>query len=284
MAKKLTIARHESFPLREGWIAKALDAMPEYGKQTFNKEDGISILGIGANMVKSLKYWLLAGGILKGVLQITFTSYGEALLKHDPYMSKDLSWYLYHYYLTSSLENAPVFYYVFHLFDKEQIDKKALFSQISSYLNDNQYSFNEKSLEKDLNVFFASYYREELNLNPEENNVSPLTRLLFFSERNVNGNYVFRKQSFQNGFSILLLYLLGKLYGDSFNLDDAFYLENSPAKSFHLSQQLFNEYLSELNALGLIRVDRTAGLNVAYILKKLDLDDLYQLWNERGGR
>jgi len=50
---------HESFSLREGWIVKGIDAINRRGKNIFNGNELINTIdemGIGANMVKSLKY------------------------------------------------------------------------------------------------------------------------------------------------------------------------------------------------------------------------------------
>ena len=59
--EKLKLRRHESFAIREGWIEKGLNAVNQHHKLTFSKSDGVKILGIGSNMVKSLKYWMVAG-------------------------------------------------------------------------------------------------------------------------------------------------------------------------------------------------------------------------------
>ena len=51
--------RHESFPLRFGWITKGLDALADDPK-IFTREDATVVLGVGKNMVNSIRYWLQA--------------------------------------------------------------------------------------------------------------------------------------------------------------------------------------------------------------------------------
>lgn len=59
----VSFGRHESFPLRFGWIAKGLKAALNHDPCTFNREDATVILGVGKNMVASIRYWLQATGV-----------------------------------------------------------------------------------------------------------------------------------------------------------------------------------------------------------------------------
>ena len=59
---------HEKFALRDGWLSKALklinmDKYMEYS-DVFLRKDAPDIFGMGNNMVKSLRYWLKALGIM----------------------------------------------------------------------------------------------------------------------------------------------------------------------------------------------------------------------------
>ena len=64
---KIKLKRNESFYIREGWFEKAINCIADNeGVNIFYKNDGISYLGIGSNMVKSLKYWLKAANIIEG--------------------------------------------------------------------------------------------------------------------------------------------------------------------------------------------------------------------------
>ena len=54
---------HEKFQLREGWITKGLYSVSKNPK-IFTGNDGTDQLGVGNNMVKSIKYWMLAMGLI----------------------------------------------------------------------------------------------------------------------------------------------------------------------------------------------------------------------------
>ena len=55
---------HEKFPLREGWINKGLSVAKEKGTHIFLESQGPDMLGVGTNMVKSIRYWMQACGLL----------------------------------------------------------------------------------------------------------------------------------------------------------------------------------------------------------------------------
>src|SRR5688500_13605213 len=57
---------HESFPLRFTWLTKAVrhcEAVRE--RDLFSRPDGMVILGVGKNMVRSMRSWAIATGMLE---------------------------------------------------------------------------------------------------------------------------------------------------------------------------------------------------------------------------
>ncbi|MGB3507947.1 MAG: DUF4007 family protein [Microcoleaceae cyanobacterium] len=49
-------ARHETFHQRFGWLKKGFDAA-QNNPEVFLKEDATVHLGVGKNMVRSIRYW-----------------------------------------------------------------------------------------------------------------------------------------------------------------------------------------------------------------------------------
>lgn len=54
---------HETFPLRFTWPAKAVEAVRE-DPGVFGSETAIATFGVGRNMVRSIRHWALATGVL----------------------------------------------------------------------------------------------------------------------------------------------------------------------------------------------------------------------------
>ena len=60
---EIKIKAHESFYIREGWLRKGLTAVEEDGTIFSNAINAIDTLGVGSNMMKSIKYWLRVTGL-----------------------------------------------------------------------------------------------------------------------------------------------------------------------------------------------------------------------------
>src|SRR5260370_33784472 len=54
---------HETFPFRYPWLKKGFDAALEDGN-VFLRDDAVTTLGVGKNMVRSIRHWCLAAGVL----------------------------------------------------------------------------------------------------------------------------------------------------------------------------------------------------------------------------
>lgn len=78
---------HETFPFRYPWLKKGYDAVCQDG-DVFSRDDAITTLGVGKNMVRSIRYWCLAAGIIDedrkregGAARVT--DFGTLLLADD---------------------------------------------------------------------------------------------------------------------------------------------------------------------------------------------------------
>ena len=56
---------HETFFIRKGWLSKGMKYVKQTDGMVFidRENNPMDTLGIGSNMVKSLRYWLLATGL-----------------------------------------------------------------------------------------------------------------------------------------------------------------------------------------------------------------------------
>lgn len=65
MAERYIFSGHESFPCKTLWLKKGYDFVTRNEKD-FNSPDAVIDLGVGKNMVASIRYWLRAFGICEG--------------------------------------------------------------------------------------------------------------------------------------------------------------------------------------------------------------------------
>src|SRR5947209_12763996 len=100
---------HETFPFRYPWLKKGFDAVEEDG-DVFLRDDAITTLGVGKNMVRSIRHWCLAAGTLEenpgnrgGALKVS--DLGRLLLADDgldPYLEDPATLWLIHWQLASN--------------------------------------------------------------------------------------------------------------------------------------------------------------------------------------
>ena len=281
MDGKLFFKKNESFSIREGWISKVINN--NNLKKTFSKNEGISELGIGSNMVKSLKYWVTASGIIEGK-DCQLTAFGNALRENDPYLEKDISWFLIHYHLVKNTTQCPIFYYVFTMnqngFTKDFI-VNYVFEKAKPFFNDKDDDVLRKYVEDDTNVFLKTYYSEDKTTNPEENYVCPLSHLNLLQKN--KGKYIKSSPSLSQLSPIIVYYVLRQEFEneDSFVIDDTIEKEFGPCHIFNLDKSSFIQHLEILQNRGLLIINRTAGLNTVYFCEsELNYNALYEYQKE----
>lgn len=275
MISKVKMKRHESFSIREGWLAKGRIAVKEYSK-VFSAPDATDILGIGTNMVKSLKYWMIATCLIKEEnKKMVLTELGNLIDKYDPYLEDIFSWWLIHLNLILNLEDSYVYNLFFNKCTMKAFSKREIFEHISNNLRNNKLEFNENILQDEVNMIIKTYSIDEKVDNPENNFICPLSELNLIKKVDVN-TYERMKPEYRNLNYLIIYYLLIKLSEDKdyISIDELLKMDNSPAKLLNLDKNLINEYLDEMKRNDLIIVNRTAGLNMIYFNKKLSFEEI----------
>ena len=54
--KKYKFSGHQTFVFRYGWLEKGVRGVNEYGN-VFSRDDVLVLLGVGKNMVASIRHW-----------------------------------------------------------------------------------------------------------------------------------------------------------------------------------------------------------------------------------
>ena len=278
---QIKFKKNESFYIRDGWFEKSINSISENQDiNIFSRNNGTSFLGIGSNMVKGLRYWLHASKLIKSSSAATeLTEFGKLVQKWDPYFENDFTWYLVHYYLASNYFECPIFYFFFNS-NFKSVRRKDFLDYIKSTLISEGYIVKNDYLEDDLNVFLKTYYNDSVVVNPEDNYICPLSKLKLIKKK---GDKYEKKHPKFSSLSFLIIYFsLTQKYGyDSFNIEDSLSDELSPVSIFNLDKNMYLQYLEEMKKYDLITINKTAGLNVVYFNKKLELADIFESYFER---
>ena len=282
MINKVKMKRHESFSIREGWLSKGLLAVKENVK-VFSCEESTDILGIGTNMVKSLKYWLFATNLIKDEKKsIVITKLGNLVLKYDPYMEDEFTWWMIHINMLLNQEDFYVGNVFFNKCISKNFSKEDVYKIISEHLNQKKLDFNEKILVDEINTIIKTYVADNTNDTPENNFNSPLADLELL-KRISKDNYERLKPDYRSLNYLVVYYLvIQNLDGrDYLSIDELLKIQNSPSKLLNLDKNLFNDYLDDMRREGLITINRTAGLNMIYVANALDLEEIFKKYFSR---
>ena len=277
MDKKIKLKGHESFSIREGWITKGIFEIKDNPK-LFSEKNLTDILGIGTNMVKSLKYWLITAGIIKEVKKMEYelTELGELIEKYDPYMEDVFSLYFIHLSIVMNIEKAIVWNIFFNKCNIKNFSKRELLEQIKYILETENLEYNEKMLIDEISILLKTYTIDDKNDTPENNLTCPLTELKLIKK--VDRDVYQKEKSALNVLNPYVVYwcMINQSDSNSINIDDLFKGNNSVCKLLNLDKMLLNEYLDILKKENIITINRTAGLNMVYINKRYSLGDIFE--------
>jgi hypothetical protein len=188
-------ARHETFHPRFGWLKKGFDrASVEPG--IFLRDDAPVRLGVGKNMVRSLRYWCQAFKLLE---EDSPTLFGKQLLGAtgwDPYLEDPASLWLLHWKL---LEPEPACYattwsFVFNQFRSVEFSTEELFKQLGEYRDRVAPRMAESSLKKDISCLLRMYAQQtsRKNLVGEDSLDCPFAELGLLYATSNSQTYRFR--------------------------------------------------------------------------------------------
>lgn len=156
---KYTFSGHESFPCKTLWLKKGYDFVVQ--GLNFNNPEAVINLGVGKNMVASIRYWLRVFGICQNDQP---TWLGNYLFNNengkDPYIEDLATLWLLHFHLVFNQE-ASLYNLFFcgyqkgHIkFEREQI---ATYTKLEMIEADKQNQFNENTIKKDVSVLIQNY-------------------------------------------------------------------------------------------------------------------------------
>lgn len=268
---KFKLQGHEKFSLREGWVSKALRLLNQ-DSSVFLKKDATDLFGIGSNMVKSLRYWMRAFGLSveKGSFGTHLTNVGNIIAKYDPYIEHYFTLWIMHSHLAKNKEEATTWFMFFNHCDSVDLEKHEILSiilrEMKKYVAGQ--SFSEKSLSNDVDVLLNMYSKSKEKTDPEDKYMSPFAQLGLI--KNIGGRYLKCHPNRKNFSDMLVLYeLMNMLNGtESLSIDEVIYGTNGLSKIYNMTGVMANDYFDRLDAAGYIRVDRTAGLDVIYPVKR----------------
>lgn len=159
MYSKYVFSGHESFSCRMLWPIKGYDYIND--GNSFNDPNSVIMLGVGKNMVASIRYWLKALGLTEHDKPSTLAEYlfDEAQGK-DRYLESLGTLWLLHFLLVV-LNEATLYNILFLRYQKErkQFAKEQVLNFVKRLMaeDDRLKQFNSNTVGKDFGVLVQNY-------------------------------------------------------------------------------------------------------------------------------
>ena len=122
---------HETFPFRYPWLKKGFDAV-RADPEVFGRDDAITTLGVGKNMVRSIRHWCLTAGVIAedrpGARALRVTDLGTVLFADDgfdPYLEDPATLWLLHWQISSNRTRATTWFWTFSHFHEPEFTCEA---------------------------------------------------------------------------------------------------------------------------------------------------------------
>jgi Protein of unknown function (DUF4007) len=188
----IVFARHETFHPRFGWLKKGFDRAAQ-DSGIFQDDNAPIRLGVGKNMVRSIRYWCSAFKLLKNDQPTVF---GKQLLGQDgwdTYLEDPASLWLLHWKLMESPNSATAWNFAFNYFRNVEFTVEDLFYQLCEYRDRQAPRISDSSLRKDVSCLLRMYIVQPVKSQASEDSLDcPFTGLGLVHTAGDSRHYIFR--------------------------------------------------------------------------------------------
>lgn len=195
---KPAFARHETFHPRYGWLKKGFDAA-KGDAGVFLSDNATVRLGVGKNMVSSIRYWCTAFKVLEGSSP---TDFGDKLLGDngwDPFLEDPASLWLLHWNLLAPPEYPTAWHFTFNVFRPVEFSADELYHALCEYRNSAAPNIADSSVKKDITCILRMYVQQESKTGVSEDSLDcPFTELGIIHTAGDSRHYTFRIGSKRN--------------------------------------------------------------------------------------
>lgn len=289
------LGRHETFAPRYGWLKKGFDAVTE-NPNIFKEDYSIVKLGVGKNMVRSIRSWCLAFNLIYvDDNEIVPSELGRTLLNSgsgwDPYLEDDASLWLLHWQLFIPPFEAVSWPLAFNYcnlssFDSGQL-RRIIYNAAQAYPNLARIS--PKTYQRDASCIIRMY----VDLEEKDSEIeSPFSQLGLMHKTGEKNQVRFNTTSKPTlpflifaaaCFSYVMFYLpKGQ---KTVSLQRLVFGTNSPGVAFKLPETEVGRYLDEaskeVDGFDLVDSLGNMQLHLNNPSKELYLDALNKFYSER---
>jgi len=280
MNSRYSFSGHETFPLRLNWLKKAVTAVNQQGV-VFHSDNAIAEFGVGKNMVRSIRHWGLATGVIEfdtdsaECKSFRVSEFGQYLLSDsgmDPYCEDVATLWLLHWLLCRSPHRATLWHFVFGYWRRGPLEFHNLQSALAKWLDDRNHGVpSDSTLRRDLQCLVNTYIARNRGSSHMENIVRfPLASLGLLHE---NSGIVYLREGQRSGLPAeIFAYSVLDYWNQTFNgiktlsVKDVMTRHGSPGQIFLLSEEQAFELVRHIENFEKVPFcfDTSAGLHQFY--------------------
>ena len=291
-APRYSFSGHQTFPFRYAWLPKGVGAVREE-PAAFFQPDALVRLGVGKNMVASIRFWcealglievrgrgsaltplgeLLFGSAAPTAIAAQMRGLHNARVGADPYLEDPGTLWLLHWQLVSRPYPASTWYLAFTRWGESVFTRDDLVHWLLRCADEGRSKrCSVPSLKRDVDVFLRTYLpaRDDRRRPLEDSFDCPLAELGLIRRADA-GRFVFERgprPSLPNGvlaFAMADFWQHGAPDQETLTLERILFDPGSPGAAFKLGDRDLVEILERLPADCGLRYDETAGQRVVF--------------------
>ena len=285
----LKLSGHQSFSFRNSWLSKGVIFLQEY-PDLFFRDDAMVILGVGKNMVSSIRHWCSVCQLIKtekrsGKYHDTITPIAELLFLNgeqtawDPYLEDVGTLWLIHFLYVTNVDSYTSAFHVFNHITAPQFTKNELTFLLHSFLSKSGSKISPETINRDITTFIHTYVSNvafENHPDFEDSLDCPLQELHLVSRNPGEEIYFFDRSPKitlpDQIFHFAVLQFLKNYSQATIAVEDLFYLPMSPGRIFRLDESSLMERLEKLEYVseGRLVLSETAGVRQVFINERED--------------
>lgn len=172
--KKYTFSGHDSFQCRLLWLKKGYDFLNK--GHSFNDADAPVLLGVGNNMVRSIRHWLRSFGLLQDDQELPNTL-ADLIFSDDngfdPFLEDQATLWLLHYQLTKT-HFASTYWIIFNELRKRKVEftREDYVLYVTLKAQQEKFSVNPSTVGDDFVVFTKMYLQAGKHVKDKDDTVA----------------------------------------------------------------------------------------------------------------
>jgi hypothetical protein len=272
----MKFGHHQSFYLRVNWLSKAMKMLEE-DSRFFYDEFAFERIGLGKNMVKSLRYWVVATKVMEESKDQNLqschqlTKFGTLVRDFDRFIRLPLTAAVLHISLASNKEQATTWYWYFNEYSHRSSSNEDMLVALNDWVNQHHNRpVSQNTLKRDLDCLKLMYTaRAKNDGDPEDVVASPLSGLglLYDSKEHFVKNGPGLQRLDLDALYFGLLYYCYLHQVDSVTLEEILVKPMLWGKLFHLSSSQILEALEILHTdpqypVSFVQTNQIYSLNI----------------------